>query len=78
MPASNFQIRPENSPAGNYRNGRKIPARSTMNVIALFTQKCSGAVVEYLVHNLKVEGSRPSVLKYFAVTLPENSGGAEN
>jgi hypothetical protein len=28
-----------------------------MNVIALYTQECSGAMVEYLVHNLKVEGS---------------------
>jgi hypothetical protein len=30
-----------------------------MNVIALGTQVCSGAVVEYLLFNLKVEGSRP-------------------
>jgi hypothetical protein len=39
-----------------------------MNVIANCTQGCSGgAVVEYLLPNLKVEGTRP-----------ENSGGAEN
>jgi hypothetical protein len=30
-----------------------------MNVIANCTQGCSGAVVEYLLPNLKVEGSRP-------------------
>ncbi len=30
-----------------------------MNVIAIYTKGCSGAVVEYLLPNLKVEGSRP-------------------
>ncbi len=40
-----------------------------MNVIAIGTQGCCGAVVEYLLPNLKVESS---------VTPPENSGGAEN
>jgi hypothetical protein len=30
-----------------------------MNVIAVGTQGCSGAVVEYLLPNLKVEGSHP-------------------
>jgi hypothetical protein len=30
-----------------------------MNVIAISKQGCSGAVVEYLLPNLKVEGSRP-------------------
>jgi hypothetical protein len=30
-----------------------------MNVIAIGTQGCSGAVVEYLLPNLKVVGSRP-------------------
>ncbi len=49
-----------------------------MNVIANCTQGCSGAVVEYLVHNLKVEDRAPPVLKYFAVTPLETSGGAEN
>jgi hypothetical protein len=49
-----------------------------MNVIDLFTQGSSGAVVEYLEHNLKVEGSRMPVLKCFAFTPPENSGGTEN
>jgi hypothetical protein len=49
-----------------------------MNVIASYIQGCSGAVVEHLVHNLKVGGLRPPVLKYFSVTPPENSGGAEN
>jgi hypothetical protein len=29
-----------------------------MNVIASYIQGCSGAMVEYLLHNLKVEGSR--------------------
>ncbi len=35
-------------------------------------------MVAYLPHNLKIEGSRPAVLKYFSVTPPENSGDAEN
>ncbi len=35
-------------------------------------------MVEYLLPNLKVEGSRPPVLKYFYIKLPENSGGTEN
>jgi hypothetical protein len=35
IPASNYQIRPENLAASNYRNGRKIPGRNTMNAIAL-------------------------------------------
>jgi hypothetical protein len=30
-----------------------------MNVLAFYIQGCSGAVVEHLVHNLKVGGSRP-------------------
>jgi hypothetical protein len=34
-------------------------------------------MVEYLLHYLKVEGSRPCA-KIFSITLPENSGGAEN
>jgi hypothetical protein len=58
--ASNYQIRPENSAASNYRNGWKIPRRDTMNAITLYTQGCSGAMVEYLLHNLKVDGSRPA------------------
>jgi hypothetical protein len=49
-----------------------------MSVIVLDTQGCSGAVVKYLLPNLKVESSRHPVLKYFSVTRPENSGGAEN
>jgi hypothetical protein len=49
-----------------------------MNVIDTSTQGCSGAVVEYLLPILKVEGSRPPVLKYFFITPPENSGGAVN
>jgi hypothetical protein len=48
-----------------------------MNVIAIGAQGCSGALVEYLLPNLKVVGSRPPMLKYFSVTPPENSGGAE-
>ncbi len=59
IPASNYQIRPENSASCNYRNGWKIPARNTRNVIAHCTQGCSGAVVEYLFPNLKVEGLCP-------------------
>ncbi len=35
-------------------------------------------MVEYLLSNLKVEGSRPPLLKYISITMPENSGGAEN
>jgi hypothetical protein len=49
-----------------------------MNVIAFGTQGSSGAVVEYLLPNLKVEGLAHPVLKYFSVTPPENSGGTEN
>jgi hypothetical protein len=49
-----------------------------MNAIALFTQGCSGAMVAYLPHNLKIEGRAQPVFKYFSVTPPENSGGAEN
>jgi hypothetical protein len=37
-----------------------------------------GAVVEHLVHNLKVGVRAHPVLKYFSVTPPENPGGAEN
>jgi hypothetical protein len=48
-----------------------------MNVIANCTQGCSGAVVEYLLPNLNVEGSRPPCAQIL-VTPPENSGGAEN
>ncbi len=59
IPASNCQIRPENSASGNYRNGRKIPARNRINAITSYIQRCSGIVVEHLVHNLKVGGSRP-------------------
>jgi hypothetical protein len=58
--ASNYQIRPENSASGNYRNGRKIPAGNRLIVIASCIQSCSGAVVEHLVHNLKVGGLRLS------------------
>jgi hypothetical protein len=54
IPASNYQIRPENSASCNYRSGWKIQARKTTNC----TQGCSGAVVEYLLSNLKVGGSR--------------------
>jgi hypothetical protein len=35
-------------------------------------------VVEYLLLNLKVKGSRPPCANYFSVAPPENSGGAEN
>ncbi len=35
-------------------------------------------MVEYLVHNLKVKGSRQPILKYFSATPPENSGSSEN
>jgi hypothetical protein len=72
--ASNYQIRPDNSASGNYRNSRKIPASIRLNVIVLHIQGCSGAVVEHLVHNLKAY----PVLKYFSITPPENSVGAEN
>ncbi len=58
IPASNYQIRPENSASGKYRNGGKIPARNRLIVIASYIQGCSGAVVEHLVHNLKVGGLR--------------------
>jgi hypothetical protein len=43
-----------------------------------YPQECSGAMVEYLLHNLKVEDSRPACENIFSVTPPENSGGAEN
>jgi hypothetical protein len=60
IPASNYQIWPRNSASSNYRNGRKIQGRNRMNAITAYTQGCSGAMVEYLLHNLKVEGSRPA------------------
>jgi hypothetical protein len=45
-----------------------------MNVIANCTQRCSGAVVEYLIPNLKVEGSRPPcaqiLFRYTAGKIP--------
>ena len=64
-----YQIQPENSASGNYRNGWKIPARNRRNVIASCRQGCSGAVVEHLVHNLKVGGSRlPCVQTLFHYT----------
>ncbi len=72
-----YQIRPENSAVSNYRNGRKIPERYTMNAIAVYTQGCSDAMVEYLLHNLKVKGSCPACAQIFSVTPLENSGGAE-
>ncbi|MFN9903578.1 MAG: hypothetical protein ACK55Z_33345, partial [bacterium] len=53
----NYQIRPENAASGNYINGRKIPAGNRLIVIATYKQGCSGAVVEHLVHNLKVGAS---------------------
>ncbi len=59
------KVRPENSAASNYRNGRKIPGRNIMSAIALYTQGCSGTMVEYLVHNLKVEGPRPACAQIF-------------
>ena len=50
-----------------------------MNVIANCTQWCSGAVLEYLLPNLKVEGLRPPCAQIlFRYTATENSGGAEN
>ncbi len=49
-----------------------------MNVIGFSIQGCHGAVVEHLVHNLKVGSSRPPCPQYFSVTPPETSGGAEN
>jgi hypothetical protein len=65
-PGKKLQIRQENSAASNYRNGRKIPRRNTMNAIALSTQGGSGAMVEYLLPNLKVEGcSRPPCAQIF-------------
>jgi hypothetical protein len=36
-----------------------------MNAIALDTQGCSGAMGEYLLHNLKVEGLRPACAQMF-------------
>jgi hypothetical protein len=56
--------------AGKYQQRKRI------NVLELWKQGCSGAVVEHLAHYLKVGGSIP-VLNYFSVTPPENSGGAE-
>ncbi len=35
-------------------------------------------MLEYLVGDLKIEGSRPTCAQCFSVTPPENSGGAEN
>ncbi len=35
-------------------------------------------MVEYLLRNLTAKVRAPPVLKYFSVTPPENSGGAEN
>ena len=35
-------------------------------------------MVEYLVHSLKVESSRPACTQILSITPPENSGGAEN
>jgi hypothetical protein len=49
-----------------------------MNVIAISTQGCSGAVVEYLLLNLKVECSRPHCAQILFCYTAENSGGAEN
>ncbi len=44
-----------------------------------YPQGCSAAMVEYLDHNLKVEGLHPACAQiFFSVTPPENSGGAEN
>jgi hypothetical protein len=54
-PGQKQQIRPENSASCNYRNGWKISVKKTTNR----TQGCSGAVVEYLLPNLQVEGSLP-------------------
>ncbi len=36
-----------------------------MNAMAYNIQECSGAMVEYLVHNLKAEGSRPACAQIF-------------
>jgi hypothetical protein len=36
-----------------------------MNVIALFTQGCSGTMVAYLSHNLKIESWRPACAQLF-------------
>jgi hypothetical protein len=54
-----------NPAASNYRNGRKIPAINTMNAIASYPQGCNGAMVEYLFHYLKVEGSRSACAQQF-------------
>jgi hypothetical protein len=45
-----------------------------MNAIALFTQGCSGAMVEYLLHYLKVRGLHPACAQiFFRYTVAENS-----
>jgi hypothetical protein len=59
-------------------NGWKIPARNTMNVIAIGTQGCSGAVVEYLLPNLKVKGSYPPCAQILFRYTAGKFRGAEN
>jgi hypothetical protein len=49
-----------------------------MNATAIYTQECSGAMVDDLLHNLKVESSHPACAQILFRTPPENSGGAEN
>ncbi len=46
--------------------------------LRVFYQGNNGAVVEYLVGNLRVRGSRLTCAQLFSSTTPENSGGAEN
>jgi hypothetical protein len=41
-----------------------------MNVIVPYIQGCSGAVVEHLVHNLKVGGSRPPCAQILFRQIP--------
>jgi hypothetical protein len=36
-----------------------------MNAITSYSQGCSGAMVEYLLHNLKVEGLRPACAQIY-------------
>ncbi len=36
-----------------------------MKAITQFTQGCSGAMIAYLPHNLKIEGSRPACTQIF-------------
>jgi hypothetical protein len=36
-----------------------------MNAIAIYPQGSSGEMIEYLLHNLKVEGSRPAFAQIF-------------